>query len=149
MEAGQEIESMPETFNLADISIFDIYENNPHHAGIIKNKSWTGASFSENLNSTEFSQIKQEVIQKITENSTEWEIREVPKIDLPSLGTEKKETTLLIHKSVLIKRSAYGAIEVELGKMHFKRGFNDEEWTKIEKLLKNKQKDGGKVAEAK
>lgn len=135
----EEAENTQRTFDLADISIHHACADNYKWAGVIKQRGWTGESFSTNLNSTEFSQVKQDFIQQISKNPSEWEIREELETILWGALVSKNKITLLVHKSVQIKRGNYGSVEVELGKMHYKKGFTEEEWKEIEEILANEK----------
>jgi hypothetical protein len=53
----------------------------------------------------------------------------------------RQENDVLIHKTAKLKYDSEGILIEDLGKIHYKRVFDDEEWTEIENILNEQQEE--------
>ena len=77
-----------------------------------------------------YNQIRREIIDNIKENRQEWLVQEINTRRYPTISYP-----LLVHHSF---RSAYDdcdSLIVDYGKVHWKRGFTEEEWKEIEQVI--------------
>lgn len=115
--------------NLDKVSVYDL--------NFIEYPNFMDEPTSFQLVENEIKEVKRKLIDQIIKpNPQDWVIKEEPRTIFLGKESEKK-LTLLVHKDTSIERGAYGGIIIELGKIHYKKGFTDEEWQEIENMLKN------------
>jgi hypothetical protein len=84
-------------------------------------------------NDTNYGETKKLIVKKIINNPEGWIIRKL--ID----GSNNKKETFLIHKSFGIINDGKVTITKEnAGKIHYKEGFNRNDWSKITKTIEQK-----------
>lgn len=132
-------ENILKIFDLNNVSIYGTWRNNSEWAGIIKKRNWFGKTIEENLTLKEFTKLKKDIIHEIiAKNPTEWEVREEPVSEWNTLSSFIK-IIFLAHKSANIERDIIGKLLTDCGKVHYKKGFTEEEWKEIEEILKGKK----------
>jgi hypothetical protein len=87
----------------------------------------------------DYQEIKQAVIEKVIKpNKNNWEVK---KILVMNGIYGRQENDVLIHKTAKLKYDSEGILIEDLGKIHYKRVFDDEEWTEIENILNEQQEE--------
>jgi len=106
-------------------------------AKILKNPEKYNVIFPANQSGfsvDDYQEIKQAIIEKVIKpcKKGDWEVKNV----LTMNGVYgRQEDTVLIHKSVKLKYDNEGILVWDLGKIHYKNAFADEEWNEIENIL--------------
>ncbi|RHZ35422.1 hypothetical protein [endosymbiont GvMRE of Glomus versiforme] len=105
---------------------------NPEKWNVIFSESQSGFSVDD------YRELKRAVIEKVIKpcKKGDWEVKNV----LTMNGVYgKQEDTVLIHKSAKLKYDNEGILVWDLGKIHYKNAFDNEEWTEIEQVLSEKK----------
>lgn len=109
---------------------------------IIKNLEKWSVIFSENQSGfsvEDYREIKKALIDKVIKpNKNDWEIRDI----LTCKGVYGEQTdTVLINKTTKLKYDDAGILIEDSGKIHYKKGFTDEEWKEIENSINKQEKE--------
>jgi len=106
-------------------------------AKILKNPERYNVIFSANqsgFSDEDYREIKRVVIERVIKqpNINDWKIENI----LTMNGVYgRQEDTVLIHKLARLKYDDDGILVQDLGKIHYKKAFDDEEWAEIEQIL--------------
>ena len=110
-------------------------------AKILKNPEKYNVIFPANqsgFSADDYREIKQTVIEKVIKPAKkgDWEVKKI----LTMNGVYgRQEDTVLIHKSAKLKYDSEGILVWDLGKIHCKNAFADEEWVNIEEILNKEE----------
>lgn len=94
--------------------------------------SESGATFDFDNSTREYKEAKRKIIESIKQKPSEWKIEEF-------LTSNSWADVLLVHRDFGFYYNERGYLVVEYGKIHWQKGFTDEEWNEIKQVIEATQ----------